>query len=198
MTIAKYIGRLHHDKYFERPDLDLFWDLELLHRKADENESGFNNRLDEVNNRLKKNKEYQSGWFGALGFNEKQISVLSSEWKVIFQPKSHLFLYKSNSTIKIGDEMPVYSPLEASFIWVTTNKVYTWLSGDNMNYRFRLVSPEEVEEYGRSLKTNDEDNNSEDNSSVACGCKIQIASDGFINMCCPHCGKKSFLAINKN
>jgi hypothetical protein len=123
---------------------------------------------------------------------------LSSEWKARFQSKSHLFLYKCDSTIKIGDEMPIYDSLETRLLWVTADNVYTFLSVDNLSYKFRLVSKDEVEEYGRSLQSSDENDNADNDTSDDCGCKVQITSSGFISMCCPHCGKKSFLTIGKS
>lgn len=180
----KYTGKLIGGRYFYHDTLGMYWDLAMLHRIKGEDESVFNSHIDAKNDELKAYPNCQAGWCATIGMVKSQIENLPDEWRDRFQSKTHLFLYDPNFDIPsyYGVSMPVVNEMEADFVWVGDEMIYTWLSGDNMNYRFRLVSVDEVDKWLASqTNTNNDNSNSPQNS------------DGtVIHMVCPHCGKQIF------
>jgi hypothetical protein len=176
----KYTGKLIGGRYFLYDELGMYWDLALLFRQAGEDEAGFNKRIDAKNDELKTYSKYQAGWFASIGLVRSQVENLPDVWRNRFMQKTHLFLY---DPVHNGEKMPVVNGFEADFVWIDDNLVYTWLSGDNMNYRFRLVSKAEVDKW--LANQNGEPANEEPNNP-------QNSGGTIFHIECPHCGKRIF------
>ena len=177
----KYTGKLIGGRYFLYDELGMYWDLALLFREAGEDEAGFNARIDTKNNELKAYSKYQDSWFASIGMVRSQVEKLPDEWRDRLQSKTHLFLYEpsfDSSTFF----MPSVNGIQSDFVWTSDSMVYTWLSGDNMNYRFRLVSVDEVDKWLAGQPVEGSSNSNSPNS-----------SDGTtIHIECPHCKKRIF------
>jgi hypothetical protein len=178
-------GKLIGNRYFLLDELGMYWDLQLLFRQNYSDEADFNNAIDENNELIKISKKYQAGWFVSIGMVPSQINALGEDWKKLIQPKVHLFLYDdSYKPAQNNNLMPVIGMFEADFLWHGDNLVYTWMSGDNLNYRFRQVSKDEVDRWvAESNEIPAEDNG---------GSEPEESNGLTLHIVCPHCGKRIF------
>lgn len=186
MTI--YNGKLWQGRYYE-PDnyAGQMWDLQMLTRKAGEDEAGFNNRIDAANKELEKHPKYQNGWYVAIGLNNKQIANTPERWQVIWHPKTYLFLYDPSFS---DDKMPHVGVWDASFVWTSNIIVYTTMKGDNLNYRFRQLNSIEVAAVKNgAVVTPPPADDPEDEPDIPDTGSDVVPGHTIIHMICPKCGE---------
>lgn len=192
MTIYK--GKLHQERYFEPDDYaGQLWDLSLVFRVANEDEQELNGRINDMNDELKAQPKSEA-WFVTLGLLPKQIANIPENWQVIYHPKTYLMLYdtafKGSKTMETLPRAGVWNPVD--FVWVSAKEVWTVLSGDNLNYRFRQLNSVEVAKVLASnpppVEPPTEEPGGEEPEEPGTG----TATNLTIHIKCPHCGKKIF------
>ncbi len=174
----QYKGKLIkdiNDNYWYQDDQNgLYFDLTMIMRVKDDNESMLNNRVNDANAAIKK-EGYE--YFCTLGLVPKQAQrLVDSEWDKKFYSKTRFFLWDDTFTGGIGDDVQVYGAMTTDFIWVDNDHVYTQWKADNLAYRFPRTST--APKVKPQSDTTDDTTNDTTNTGVV-----------TISVICPSCGK---------
>jgi len=118
----------------------LYFDLSMLMRKSNENEQGFNDRINEAYTALQAVDDAANSevvYKPTLGLTAKQAAALPASWRAIFSEKSYFFLYDDSLTsLSIGSNIPNYGEMYADFVWMKDDLVWTWMSSDRLGFQY--------------------------------------------------------------
>jgi len=192
----KKFGKLVKDSageyhFYDVNDSGLYFRLSMLMRKSGEDEAGFNARIGE-NNAVLYALDMASGdevvYKSTIGLVPTQAKNLSASWRAIFAEKTYFFLYDDTQTgLKIGSSMPGYGELYADFVWLSDDKVWTWMSADRLAYQYPRTSTIT----GATVATGEDD--SGDDTPEGDDTPASISSgETILHIYCPHCGEKIF------
>ena len=199
MTLKKF--HLIKDRYlFDDYDSGLYFDLYPIKRGVGD-EDDFNSRIDRANEWLKKSESDPANnvWYCTLPLLDIQISKLPVSYRKQFAPKSYLLLYRTG--FKEGD-MPINEwgwegngygncgmvcdcSSYNSEKWI----YYTNWTANNLGYRFRRASKDEVNAYVIPGSGNVDP---ETLPVVPPGSETPVAGETLIHVNCPHCGQRIF------
>ncbi len=146
------IGKFIKDRYFfDDSETGLYFDLHPVNRGAG-NESVLNDRIDSRNRLLQglHTQNWNKNYLCGLLLNQKQVDALSDRWQGIYSRKTVLMLFKPGVSIEEVMQMRI-EPWKGQgtdgFLWSSPNKVYTWLDGNGLAFRFGSVKKKVVDAY---------------------------------------------------
>jgi len=179
--------------FYDCNNTGLFFALNMILRQHYSDEKALNTAINDLNDELAgKETSGQNEYFCTLGMVPKQAAnLVASGWDTTLYSKIRFFLYDSTFKGKIGDQIAKYGAMEADFVWINNDTVYTRWDENALGYRFprtskiTIVSADDEDD---SDSSDSSDSSDTDSSSGSTG--TTISGDTNIHIYCPHCGKK--------